>query len=197
VAATIEPPRPRAASRATRVILLVGSAVLALLVIGGIAAGLALRSAGVGPGTRTVHVIGAAMEPAVHDGDYLVIQPFAAGGPRAGDIVVMRDPFDHSREFVKRVVALPTQTVSIRDGRLVVDGAAQTEPYLDPRQPRTVLANWPADGQPVTLGGDEYLVLGDNRDHSADSRTFGPVPRADILGRATRILTPSNHARAL
>jgi signal peptidase I len=182
--------------RANRVFLVIGGVLMALLLLGGGAVVLALRSAGWSPGGSTVHVIGSAMAPTVADGDYLVIQPYAGSAPRQGDIVEMRDPYDASRSFIKRVVAGPGQTVLIRSAQVIVDGQPVAEPYVT-QEPWTVTANWPPTGSAVTLGPDEFFVLGDNRNHSSDSRVFGPVHRADIQGRAVSILAPSQHARRL
>ncbi|HEY4027359.1 MAG TPA: signal peptidase I [Candidatus Dormibacteraeota bacterium] len=197
MATTIESPRPPGISRATRVILVAGGMLFAVVAAGAVALVVVLHTLGLGPGSSTVHVIGRAMEPAVHDGDYLVVQPYTSAGPRVGDIVIVQDPFDSSRTFVKRVVAVPGQTVSIRDARLIVDGRPQPEPYLEGGVQWTTPDSWPGGGGSVTLGASEYFVLGDNRDHSADSRVFGPVRRAAIHGRAIRILVPSDHARVL
>jgi signal peptidase I len=188
------PPPSQADVRATRVILLIGGALLAILLAGGIAVGLAAYSIGWTPGIRTVHVIGQAMAPTLRDGDYVRVEPYAKGNPRPGDVVIMRDPYDPSRDFVKRVVAIPGQSVLIRGAQVSVDGRQLTESYIDPQQPWTVSVDWPASGNPVILAPDEYFVLGDNRNHSSDSRIFGPIHRAAILGRATRIMFPTNRA---
>jgi len=94
-------------------------------------------------------------------------------------------------------VAVPGQTVEIRNARVLVDGAPLAEPYVDTREPWTAGADWPEGGAPVRLGPDEYFVLGDNRNHSADSRTFGPIHRDAIRGRPARILLPTSRARRL
>jgi signal peptidase I len=197
MAASFHPPPAPARSRIVRVVLAFGVAAFVLSAAGGVGFALWLHSLGIGPGSRTVHVIGSAMAPAVRDGDYLLLQPYGSNEPRVGDIVEMRDPYDSSRFLVKRVVAVPGERVQIRGARLLVSGAIRNETYLDPAQAWTAGTDWPPDGAPVTLGLDEYFVLGDNRDDSADSRTFGPVRRDGITARALRILAPSQDARAL
>lgn len=190
------PPGPVRPVRANRIILVVSGALFALLVLGVAAAVLAARSLGWSPGASTVHVIGSAMLPTVANDDFVVVQPYGQSSPRPGDIVLMRDPYDHSRNFIKRVVAGPGQTVLMRDGEVLVDGRPLDEPYVNP-EPPGALANWPPDGRPLRLGSDAYFVLGDNRNHSADSRTFGPISRADIVARAVHIVLPQAHARQL
>lgn len=182
--------------RANRIILAIAGVLLVLLVLGAAVAVQAARSVGWSPGASTIHVIGNAMLPTVADNDYVVVQPYGASSPRPGDIVVMRDPFDHSRDFLKRVVAGPGQSVLIREGTVLVGGRPLDEPYVN-SEPWTEQANWPPDGRPLTLGSDEYFVLGDNRNHSADSRTFGPISRDDIEARAVHIVLPRARARQL
>jgi signal peptidase I len=182
--------------RATRVILAVLGLLTALLVLGAVMAGLGARSLGWSPGGSTVHVVGVGMAPTVADGDYLLVQPYSASRPKVGDIVVMHDPYDHSRLFVKRVVAGPGQTVLIRNAQVITDGRQLDEPYIAQEAWMESTA-WPPSGTSVTMAPDEYFVLGDNRNHSADSRVFGPVHRQDITGRAVRILLPNQRARAL
>jgi signal peptidase I len=182
--------------RANRVILSIAAVLAVLLVLGAAAAVQDVRSIGWSPGASTIHVIGNAMVPTVADNDYLIAQPYRESSPRAGDIVVMRDPFDHSRDFLKRVIAGPGQTILIREGTVLADGSPLAEPYVNP-EPWTGPAEWPLDGRPLTLGSDEYFVLGDNRNHSTDSRTFGPISRDDIKARAVHIVLPSARARSL
>jgi signal peptidase I len=191
------PPPSPAAARATRLILLVGVVLFVLLAVGVGALVAFARSLGIGTGTGTIHVVGSAMAPTLRDGDYVSVQFYRSGGPRVGDIVVMRDPYDRSRSFIKRVVAVPGETVLIRHGQLFVNGNARDEPYVDPAQPWTELTEWPTDGKPLTLASGDYFVLGDNRDHSSDSRTFGPVHRSDIRYQAVHIVLPRDRSRPL
>ncbi len=111
---------------------------------------------------------------------------------RHGDIIIFKFPEDPRRDFVKRVVALPGETVEIRDKVLFINGASQREPRVFHSEERV----WPNDPYlpeayrsrdqygPVLVAPGSYFVLGDNRDVSQDSRFWGPVPAAYLKGRA-------------
>lgn len=110
---------------------------------------------------------------------------------RRGDVVVFKGPEDPDRDFIKRAVAVGGETVEVRAKRLRVDGVERDEPYVIHRDPKLLTA---AD-VPVSLRGrDElpprtlppgtFFALGDNRDESRDSRTWGPVPGGLVVGRA-------------
>jgi signal peptidase I len=180
-----------------RIAVGVGLLVAVLVVATGVGLGLVLHSIGYSPGASTVHVIGSAMAPTVRDGDYALAQPYGSTTPRVGDVVLLRIPHDPSRVRMKRVVATPGHSVLWKDGQLIVDGTPQSEPYLGRHTPWFRVAPWPTNGTPQTMGGDQYFVLGDNRDNSTDSRLFGPVRLADIVGHVTRIVSPPAHARRL
>ena len=145
------------------------------------------------------------MEKNVLTGDRLLVNkfvyaplaaPFAKRLParavRRGDVVVFRFPPDPSRDFIKRVVALPGETVEIRDRTVFVDGRPLREPYVFHADDRI----WPDDPSipeekrrrdqlaPTRVPEHTYFVMGDNRDDSSDSRAWGPVPAANLVGRA-------------
>ena len=146
------------------------------------------------------------MEKTVLTGDRLLVNKFlfaARGdGPlarllpgravRRGDVVVFRFPEDPKRDFIKRVVALPGETVRIRDRKVFVDGRLLDEPYAFHADDRV----WPDDAAvpaerrrrdqlaPRTVPPGSYFVMGDNRDDSNDSRFWGAVPEANLEGRA-------------
>jgi signal peptidase I len=148
----------------------------------------------------------ASMEKSVLTGDRLVVNKFlyAPGSNaflagllpsravRRGDVVVFRFPPDPRRDFIKRVIALPGETVEIRDKVVFVDGRVLDEPYTFHADDRT----WPDDpGIPedrrqrdqlsaLRVSPQSYFVMGDNRDGSNDSRFWGPVPAANLEGRA-------------
>ena len=138
---------------------------------------------------QTVHVIGSSMFPTVVDQDYLVATKidYRLHPPSRGDVIIMRDPYDNSRDFIKRVVGVPGDRILIRQGQVFVNGHLLREPYLN-SEPWTENADWPlgqtADSQGVLMKSDEFFVMGDNRNHSSDSRVFGPVRRDQIEARA-------------
>lgn len=127
------------------------------------------------------------MEPNFHDHEYLIIDEisYRFNDPRRGDIIVFRYPKNPQEYFIKRVIGLPGETVEIKDGEVIVyndrydEGAVLEEPYL-PEGTKTY-SNYIKNR--VALEDDEYFVLGDNRNSSKDSRTFGPVNESFITGR--------------
>jgi signal peptidase I len=121
-------------------------------------------------------VYGQSMEPNLLERQRLIIDKisFRLHPPQRNDIVVLNLP-GMEEMLVKRIVGLPGETIEIHQGVVYVDG----EPLPEPYQHGNGLSNMP----PVTLGPLSYFVLGDNRDNSNDSRSFGPVKREHILGR--------------
>lgn len=130
-------------------------------------------------------VRGASMEPNFSNREYLVIDEltYFFREPRRGEVVVFRYPLDRSQYFIKRIVGLPGETVEIRGGEIYVRNAEHPqgfelqESYLPPNLQYAGTSNF-------SLGPDEYVVLGDNRRASSDSRTWGTLERAFITGRA-------------
>jgi signal peptidase I len=131
------------------------------------------------------YVKGASMEPSFYDHEYLIIDEisYRFRAVERGDIVVFKYPKDPAQFFIKRVIGLPGDKVEVKDGFVFIYTNNGANKYLlDENQylPATVKTN----GEKMwTLGTDEFYVLGDNREHSLDSRYFGPVPRANLIGR--------------
>lgn len=127
---------------------------------------------------QATRVYGQSMEPTLHTDQRLIVEKISyhLHGPRRGDIVVLKMP-QHSEELlIKRVIGLPGEKVEIHDGKVYIDGVPLDEPYLT--QPTQ--GYMPA----VTVPPLHVFVLGDNRMASNDSRTFGPVPIDNIVGKA-------------
>lgn len=128
-------------------------------------------------------VKGASMEPAFFERNYLIIDEasYYFRDPARGEVVVFRYPLDPSEYFIKRVIALPGETIKISGDKVMVGTSPDllntlAEPYL--------LAGLPTAGEiHQTLGANEYFVMGDNRTFSLDSRRWGVLPRANITGR--------------
>jgi signal peptidase I len=101
---------------------------------------------------------------------------YVFGPPQRGDIVVFRYPKDLSRDFIKRIIALPGETVEIRGGKVFVNGVALKEEYVRDN-PSYVF-------EPTKVPPGHYFVLGDNRNNSSDSHVWGMVPEENVIGRA-------------
>ncbi|MGB9598557.1 MAG: signal peptidase I [Minisyncoccales bacterium] len=122
-------------------------------------------------------VQGASMAPHFSTGDYLIVDEisFRFREPRRGEVIVFKYPVHPSQKFIKRVIGLPGETVEVKDGNIFINGKILKEDYLN-----NVLTFPTAK---ISLGPDEYFVLGDNRDSSLDSRVFGPLKRKYLVGR--------------
>ena len=124
------------------------------------------------------------MEPNLLPHDRVLVNKFIYRfrPPRQGEIVVLHPPTYMSRNYIKRVVAVASQTVQIRAGRVYVNGRVLSEPYLH------VATN--GDYGPEVVPQSDIFVLGDNRGNSEDSRAFGFVPMSNIVGEAIVIYWP-------
>ena len=159
-------------------------------------------------GVRNFKVEGASMQPTLHGGQFLLVnklvyfkldtarisrivpfwkvdrssQRFALRPPNRGEVIVFHYPRDVTKDFVKRVVGLPGETVEVREGTTYIDGQPIDEPYLTTTDR--------SSSKLVLLDREEYYVMGDNRRGSNDSRNWGPVPEANILGKVWFVYWP-------
>jgi signal peptidase I len=144
-----------------------------------------LLYAGIQVVVQPVRVNGFSMETTLDDQDYLVATKvdYRLHPPERGDIVVLSGTSADPRNLIKRVIGLPGERLQIQGGRVTIDGRALVEPYLA-HERWTVRADWPTDGTSGLIPAGEYFVMGDNRNDSLDSRSFGPVGRDRIEARA-------------
>ena len=134
-------------------------------------------------------VSGESMFPTFHDGEYLIVDEFSyiTGDPKRGDVIVFRYPGDTKRFFIKRIIGMPNEEIIINDGKIVIinqenkDDLTLDEPY--------VKENFNTSSTFKTKD-KEYFVMGDNRNKSSDSRTWGMLPNKLIVGRAFIRLLP-------
>lgn len=145
-------------------------------------------------GQRT-RVNGESMYPTLHDDDNLIVDKvsYRFSDPRRYDIIVF--PYRYKdMYFIKRIIGLPGETVQILDGYVYIDGKKLDEHFCDEKFQNAALAS-----DPITLGDDEYFVLGDNRNASEDSRfpDVGNVRRKEIIGRAWVRIWPFERAGSL
>ena len=133
-------------------------------------------------GQRT-RVSGQSMETTLHDGDNLIVDKisFRFRDPKRFEIIVFPYKYEEKTYYIKRIMGLPGETVQVKDGYLYINGEKLEENYGNELMNSAGIA-----AEPIVLGEDEYFVLGDNRNHSSDSREpkVGVIKREDLLGRA-------------
>jgi signal peptidase I len=142
-------------------------------------------------GLRPGQISGFSMEPRIDSEEYILINALAywSGRPQRGDIIAFRHERSAPSVYVKRVIGVPGDRVSIETGVVSVNGATIAEPYVRFGDRRSASA--------VTVPADSYYVLGDNRANSDDSRAWGFVAASDVIGRAVLAVWPPSHAGAL
>lgn len=133
--------------------------------------------------TGRYRVQGHSMMPTMKEGEYLIINKLSyyLDNPERGDIIVLHYPRDRTREYIKRIIGLPGDTVEIENGRVIVNGVTLNEPYIADSPDYT--GRW-------VVPEDNYFVLGDNRNNSSDSHSWAYLPRSDIVGKAWLVYWP-------
>jgi signal peptidase I len=148
---------------------------------------------------QAFHIPSGSMIPTFLEGDRVLVEKFAyglrnpltnqvwfdTGAPSRWDVVVFIAPEETDKDFVKRVVGLPGETVAMVEGELFINGHKTPDPYAryDAKAAWAGSRSFP----PVTMKPGQYFMMGDNRDHSSDSRVWGPVDFALLKGKAWRL----------
>ncbi len=129
-------------------------------------------------------VVGSSMEPSLRDGQRLLISKvvYAFHEPERGDIIVFHTPDNQRIDYIKRIIALPGDTIEVKGRATYVNGTQLNEPYINDRPEYTI------DEQKVPA--NKYFVLGDNRNKSNDSHNNWTVPRRNIIGKAWLSIWP-------
>ncbi len=140
-------------------------------------------------------VSGTSMSPTFEDKEYLIIDELSyhLREPERGEVVVFRYPKEPKIHFIKRIIGLPGETVTIQDSKVKIETVAGEEINLDESY---IVGDFTANVR-VKLGKTEYFVMGDNRDVSLDSRAWGPLPREMMTGRVFLRLLPPTRASLL
>lgn len=129
-------------------------------------------------------VSGKSMFPTFDDGDFIFTDKisYRLGQIKHGDIIVLKNPRNEAQDFIKRIVALPGETIKIQNSIVYVNGKPLNENYLPPGN-ITRTGAFLKEGEEVKAGDNQYFVLGDNREHSSDSRAWGAVTKEEIIGK--------------
>lgn len=139
-------------------------------------------------------VDGTSMFSTLHDDDRVFVNKlsYRLHDPNRGDVVVLHQSAGASeRDLIKRVIALPGETIEISSCEVLIDGQALEEPYLDPAVVSP--GNCGGDLAPVSVPEEHVFVMGDNRGGSQDSRALGPIDEDDLVGRAFVVFWPEDH----
>ena len=130
-------------------------------------------------------VSGNSMIPTLQSNDYLITEKisYRFGKPKKSDIIVLKNPRDESQDFIKRIIATSGDTIKIEKNSVFINGVVINEPYL-PSGILTRSGGFLTEGSEIKVGTNQYFVFGDNRNHSSDSREWGPVTKKEIVGKA-------------
>jgi signal peptidase I len=127
---------------------------------------------------ETYRVVGQSMEPTLQQDQRLIVSKlsYRLHEPQRGDIIVFRDPQDSSRNLIKRIIGLPGEILEIRNGQVFINEQLLDEPYLNSNSVRAEA--------PTPIPDGYYFVMGDNRNNSSDSRSWGTLAEDKIVGKA-------------
>jgi signal peptidase I len=133
---------------------------------------------------------GTSMEQSLHNGELILVDKwtYLFHPPERGDVIVFRAPPDPTQDYIKRVIGLPGDTITIKGTTVIVDGVQLNETYVAPQNQGV-----PPGAHTITnlvVPPNDYFVLGDNRAVSSDSRIWGLLPRRNIIGRAAFVYWP-------
>lgn len=139
---------------------------------------------------QNFNVDGTSMEPNLHNTELILVDKwtYLFRPPTRGDVIVFVAPPHHDLDYVKRVIGIPGDVITIRNTTVIVNGVTLKEIYVDPRNQGNLFAA--KNITDLKVPPDNYFVLGDNRAVSSDSRDWGFVPKANIIGRAAFVYWP-------
>jgi signal peptidase I len=135
---------------------------------------------------QNYHVQNISMQPTLNSDEFVVVNKMAYlfHAPERGDIIVFHWPRDTRQDFIKRIIGIPGDTVTVDSANVWVNGVLLKEPYISSR--------FSASANVWKLAKDQYFVMGDNRPYSDDSRDWGFVPKSFIVGKAVMVYWPFN-----
>lgn len=129
-------------------------------------------------------IVGKAMNPNYANGQYYLTNKitYRINPPKRGEVIIFRAPPNPEVDYFKRIIGLPGEEIEIRENKVYINGNLLSEPYLETGEP-TYAGAFLREGQKMKIPENKYIVLGDNRDQSSDSREWGFISTEDIIGR--------------
>lgn len=148
---------------------------------------------------RPFQVKGDSMYPSFYDKDQVITNLIVLkfGQLKRGDVVVFKAPPDPEKDYIKRVIGIPGDTVSLQDGFIFVNGSKLDETAYLPSDIRTEGSTFLQNGGTVTVPLDTYFVMGDNRPFSSDSREWGVVKSSLLIGKSSFVYWPLNRMKSV
>lgn len=148
---------------------------------------------------RPFQVNGDSMFPNFINGEYVLTNLLALrlNSPRLGDVVVFVAPIDAEKDFIKRVIGTPGDTVMVKDGNVYVNGKKLDQNKFLKPSVKTYGGSFLKDGETVTVPQDQYFVMGDNRTYSSDSREWGFVKKSALIGESAFVYWPPQSMRTI
>ena len=140
-------------------------------------------------------VLGNSMYPTYKNGEYLMANKltYRFGEPRRGDVIIFK--YSDTQDFIKRIIGIPGDNIMVKDGKVYVNGTQLDDTTYLEETVYTSGGDYLTEGETITIGESQYFVLGDNRPHSSDSRTFGPIEENQIKGKAWIVYLPISEFR--
>jgi len=148
---------------------------------------------------RPFQVNGDSMFPNFKNGEYVLTNLIGLrlSNPRLGDVVVFVAPIDAEKDFIKRIIGVPGDTVLVKDGSVYLNGKKLDESTYLKLTVKTYGGSFLKDGEPITVPEGQYFVMGDNRTFSSDSREWGFVKRSALIGESLFVYWPPQNMRTI
>lgn len=139
-------------------------------------------------------VSGSSMDPTFANGQYLIIDQISYNfrEPKRGDVIVFRYPRDPAKFFIKRIIGLPGDTIILQEKEVIIKNSENSEGFI--LEESFVRQQRKYEPKEITMGDEEYFVMGDNRDSSSDSRFWNALPKNNIVGKAFLRILPAEQA---
>lgn len=146
---------------------------------------------------RPFEVSGESMFPTFKNSEFILTNLITLrfNDPKRGDVIVFQAPVDHDKDYIKRVIGIAGDTVMVQDGYVYINGAQLDESVYLSNDVRTSAGAFLREGQPVTIPAGDFIVMGDNRPHSSDSREWGFLKTNELIGKSFFVYWPPNQMR--